>query len=684
MNDGFGLDSRPASPTRQLSRNMKESPFRNNVFLPARHRDLATLVLSLSSLVSMGLQAQTTLSAGDVSFIAAESDTNGAIADGYIVVPWVTLAAGTVLKFTDNGMSNANGTAANTTEHAWTFTVGASGITAGTILNFGYDSPTTGRWNGPASGTTSANLVNFTNAGLSTSGDQLFIYQGSGTTANIATSPAGAGAFTGTLVAGINFGVTATTGNPDANSTYAPTSLVNANAYVNGGNLDNGYYNGVRTGFTNTLFRSATGNTSNFTFVDTVNASYNRSTNFTVASAASIHWDANGTAVNNGGTGTWDTGTNNLFKDSASGTTYTRWVNSSSGNSHTAVFGGTAGTVSMGASGATADGLQFTVNGYTIQNNTVTLVDSDGAGSATPTIDVVTSGHTATVNANIAGNAGFTKSGAGNLVLGANNAYTGGTRITGGVLQIGSSGTTGSLGSGAVANGGSLVFNRSNNFNVANGISGTGTLAKRGGGTMTLLGINNYSGDTAVENGTLVVDGSAPNSRITVSSGAALRGDGTVGALVATSGSTIGAAGDGDTGVFSTGSIDLRSGSTLDMELNGATAGTGHDQLSVTGTVSLAGALAISLNFTPVNGDLLFLLINDGNDGISGTFQGLANNSIFTLGDQEFRISYFANSGTDQMTGGNDLAVMAIPEPQTALLFGGVGMLLLFRRREQR
>ena len=54
------------------------------------------------------------------------------------------------------------------------------------------------------------------------------------------------------------------------------------------------------------------------------------------------------------------------------------------------------------------------------------------------------------------------------------NTYSGTTTISAGDLQIGNGGTIGTLGTGAVVNNGTLTFNRSNAFTVANAISGTG------------------------------------------------------------------------------------------------------------------------------------------------------------------------------------------------------------------
>ena len=86
------------------------------------------------------------------------------------------------------------------------------------------------------------------------------------------------------------------------------------------------------------------------------------------------------------------------------------------------------------------------------------------------TID--TQGNTVTINTPINGAYSLTKIGSGTLVLGSANGF-GITTISAGTLQVGSGGTTGSLGSGAVADNGSLVFNRSNAMTVSNAISGS-------------------------------------------------------------------------------------------------------------------------------------------------------------------------------------------------------------------
>jgi autotransporter-associated beta strand protein len=96
----------------------------------------------------------------------------------------------------------------------------------------------------------------------------------------------------------------------------------------------------------------------------------------------------------------------------------------------------------------------------------------------------------------------------GTLTLATANTYTGVTAINGGTLQIGNGGNTGSLAiTGAITNNAALVFNRSNaitqGMHFGTVISGSGTLANIGSGTLTLSGANTYRGATRISNGVL-------------------------------------------------------------------------------------------------------------------------------------------------------------------------------------
>ena len=151
--------------------------------------------------------------------------------------------------------------------------------------------------------------------------------------------------------------------------------------------------------------------------------------------AASLTWDAstaNGTSPTNplDGSGIWFTSGSHLTW--SNGSTDALWANA---NNDTAVFGdknGAAGTVTLNIA-ITVGGITFNPPGsgsYTLTSNFITLA------GANPTISVNGSGLSSTINSGLAGSSGLIKSGAGTLVLGHANTYTGGTAINGGTLEL--------------------------------------------------------------------------------------------------------------------------------------------------------------------------------------------------------------------------------------------------------
>ena len=78
---------------------------------------------------------------------------------------------------------------------------------------------------------------------------------------------------------------------------------------------------------------------------------------------------------------------------------------------------------------------------------------------------------------------------------------------TGGRLQIGNAGTTGTLlgGTGDLTNNGTLIFNRSGFYTYSGVLSGSGVVEKQGIGTLTLSGANTYAGATTVSAGILEI-----------------------------------------------------------------------------------------------------------------------------------------------------------------------------------
>jgi autotransporter-associated beta strand protein len=129
-----------------------------------------------------------------------------------------------------------------------------------------------------------------------------------------------------------------------------------------------------------------------------------------------------------------------------------------------------------------------------------------------------------TIGEVIDGTGSLTKTGANTLILTATNAYSGNTTVSEGILQIGSGGTTGTLGAGAVTNDASLVFDYGTGaaVTVANTISGNGSLTKRGPGLLRLTATSGYTGATTVEQGTLRISGHLDGTTVTLQSGATL------------------------------------------------------------------------------------------------------------------------------------------------------------------
>ncbi|HEY9133204.1 MAG TPA: autotransporter-associated beta strand repeat-containing protein, partial [Dyella sp.] len=103
-----------------------------------------------------------------------------------------------------------------------------------------------------------------------------------------------------------------------------------------------------------------------------------------------------------------------------------------------------------------------------------------------------------TFNGTISGSGNLTKQGAGMLTLSGANSYSGGTTVAAGTLA----GNTASL-QGDIVDNATLAFNQGSDGTFAGTISGTGTLVKQGAATLTLTGVNSYSGGTTVSAGTL-------------------------------------------------------------------------------------------------------------------------------------------------------------------------------------
>jgi fibronectin-binding autotransporter adhesin len=210
-----------------------------------------------------------------------------------------------------------------------------------------------------------------------------------------------------------------------------------------------------------------------------------------------------------------------------------------------------------------------------------------------------------------------TKAGSGRWILSGENTYSGATTVSGGVLQVGNSGTTGSLGSGAVVNNATLSYKRSDDVTIGTSISGSGAFVQSGVGTVTFGTSQAYTGRTSVLAGTLSLgeNGSVAGSpSVTVGSGASffvadvaggvyavpaaqtLAGGGSVAGAISVSGGATVSPGMSPGTLTITDAVTLGSGGNYNWQMLSATGTAGAadswDLLDVGGALTIASTSA--------------------------------------------------------------------------------------------
>ncbi|QBM56496.1 autotransporter-associated beta strand repeat-containing protein [Salmonella enterica] len=136
----------------------------------------------------------------------------------------------------------------------------------------------------------------------------------------------------------------------------------------------------------------------------------------------------------------------------------------------------------------------------TISEGTLIATNVEALGTGDVTNDAVLELNTGGDFDNaISGSGQVVKSGDEMLTLSGSNTYTGGTTISGGTLVASN---VEALGSGDVTDNATLELNTGGDFD--NNIGGTGSVVKSGDETLTLSGANSYTGGTTISGGTLV------------------------------------------------------------------------------------------------------------------------------------------------------------------------------------
>ncbi|WP_249125658.1 autotransporter outer membrane beta-barrel domain-containing protein [Bradyrhizobium manausense] len=284
--------------------------------------------------------------------------------------------------------------------------------------------------------------------------------------------------------------------------------------------------------------------------------------------------------------------------------------------------------------------LIFTGAGINVLSGSVSITNSSGnlnfQNSSTAGVATITNFWNMNLqNTSTAGNATITNNG----FLGFfNNSTAGNAAINNNATaQTDFSATSGPGGSHQISagsiNGGGTFKLGSNQLTVGgNGLAMTvdgvisgvgGSLVKTGGNGMTLTNANTYDGPTIVNGGTLLVNGSLnTSSQVTVGSGAAFGGQGTVGSTQVNTGATLYAGNDSPTTSLTiSGNLVLQTGAHYFISVSP----TASSFANVAGTATLGGA-AVSATFFPGSYLSKQYTILTAAGGISGTFAPSANN----------------------------------------------------------
>jgi autotransporter-associated beta strand protein len=257
--------------------------------------------------------------------------------------------------------------------------------------------------------------------------------------------------------------------------------------------------------------------------------------------------------------------------------------------------------------------------------------------------------------------------------------------------------------------------NLSINVPIGNGEATTASITKAGSGRLTLSATNTYNGVTNVKAGTLVVSGIASGGPVIVGdsanpqTAAILMGDNSrfSDITVLTPGASVNPGlGPLTPGLLRTSTFSLTNSARLSIQIGdvvpGGNAPNGYDRLSVLSPAASANVSGGVLELTDTSlaplpaGALLFIVVHTGTGAPSSLFGSVTlgglpvtNVNNIVIGGQPFELVNDANfdgvtgSYGGTATGGNDIALVAVPEPLSSASFL-VSVALVGLRRPRR